>query len=98
MKTRRIGYPVAILVLAAAGCGKKAWTPTLHPPDQYREASRGAEYLKVHMRDGGLYVLSSWQVDEGRSALTGRGVRFVVSLFTQSLRRVVHLLLTKVYR
>lgn len=77
MKTKRIGYPAAILVLAAlAGCGKKAWTPTLHPPDQYREASRGAEYLKVHMRDGRLYVLSSWQHDEGRSALTGRGVLY----------------------
>ncbi len=67
----------AILVLAAlAGCGKKAWTPTLHPPDRYREVDRDTDYLKVHMLDGGLYVLSSWQLSEERSALTGRGVLY----------------------
>jgi hypothetical protein len=76
MTAKRIGYPAAILVLAAAGCGKTAWTPTLHPPDQYGEASRGAEYLKVHMRDGQLYVLRSWQLNEERSVLTGRGARY----------------------
>lgn len=68
---------IAIFTLAAlAGCGKKAWTPTLHPPDQLAAVGEDADYLKVHMQDGGLYVLRSWQLDEGQSTITGRGARY----------------------
>ncbi|HEV7555015.1 MAG TPA: hypothetical protein VGO00_06170, partial [Kofleriaceae bacterium] len=32
-----------------------------------------APFLKVHMRDGDLFVLSSWTVDEQQQVLIGRG-------------------------
>ena len=66
-----------ILVLTSlTSCGKRAWTPTIHPPDQYARVGDEADYLKVHMRDGRLYVLRSWQLDNRRTAITGRGALY----------------------
>lgn len=80
---RRVSGKASAFVLltlgAFAGCGKTAWKPTLHPPDDVEAASEGADYLKVHMRDGELYVLRSWRVDEGRSVLSGAGARYDMS-------------------
>jgi hypothetical protein len=35
-----------------------------------------APFLKAHMRDGDLYVLSSWTIDEAEAQLLGTGERF----------------------
>jgi hypothetical protein len=76
------GKALAAVILALAllaGCGKKAWTPTLHPPAEHERASFGADYLKVHMLNGELYVLRSWQFREDRSTFTGGGTLYDVA-------------------
>jgi hypothetical protein len=37
---------------------------------------RKAPFLKIHMRDGDLYVLSSWRVDERERRVVGAGKQF----------------------
>lgn len=48
----------------------------LVPPASIGQLDRGAEFLKAHMLDGGVYVLSAWGVEAGGRHVTGRGARF----------------------
>jgi hypothetical protein len=47
----------------------------LVPPDGVRTLDKRAPYLKAHLRDGGVYVLSDWSVDEGSRTVEGQGER-----------------------
>jgi hypothetical protein len=47
-----------------------------HRADEVSQLDRGARTLKVHMRNGDLYVLDSWRVDEGARQVIGVGVRY----------------------
>ena len=63
----------AILALAAGGCARRisrAVSADLQTVDLK------APYIKCHMKDGGLYVLSSWRIDEVNRSLTGPGEYF----------------------
>ncbi len=40
---------------------------------QSRELDKKSLYLKVHMLDGRLYILSTWDVNEENESVTGRG-------------------------
>lgn len=65
---KRILVMVALAV--SAGCAKRIERkvgPTLHTVDM------DAAYLKAHMKDGSLYVLGSWRIDEANAAVTGVG-------------------------
>lgn len=46
------------------------------PTDALHTVDREAPFLKVHMRDGSLYVLSSWAEEEGESRVTGSGTHY----------------------
>ncbi len=46
---------------------------TLKPPEEAQALDHRSPYLKVHARDGGLYVLSEWRVDEAERLVSGRG-------------------------
>jgi hypothetical protein len=61
---------VMVVLAATAGCAKRIERkvgPTLHTVDM------DAAYLKAHMKDGSLYVLGSWRIDEGQAAVSGVG-------------------------
>ena len=70
----------AVLVLAAglaaaAGCAKKL-ERSLVKPERAGTLDHASPFLKVHMRDGGLYVLSHWSVDERKREVIGTGDQF----------------------
>jgi len=70
----------AVVVLAlglavAGGCAKKL-ERSLVKPEQVGTLDHESPFLKVHMRDGGLYVLSHWSVDEEKREVVGTGDRF----------------------
>ncbi len=66
---------LVLVVVTAAGCPRKL-ERTLVRPEDAATLDDEAKYLKVHMRDGGLYVLSEWSVDERRRVVMGTGDRF----------------------
>src|SRR5690606_538289 len=64
---------VAALAIVTPGCVRRLERkvgPTLQTVDQK------APYLKVHMRDGVLYVLSDWMVKEAAKEIVGVGDKF----------------------
>lgn len=64
---------VAALAIVTPGCVRRIERkvgPTLKTVDEK------APYLKVHMRDGALYVLSDWMVEESAQEIVGVGDKF----------------------
>ena len=70
-----VALALAVGLTALSGCPKKL-ERSLVAPEQAHTLDHDSPYLKVHMRDGGLYVLTEWSVDEGRRLVTGAGDRF----------------------
>jgi hypothetical protein len=67
---------VAVVTVFCAACATTRLTRSLTSPDQTQTLDKRAAYLKVHMKDGQLYVLSKWRVDEAARLVTGEGERF----------------------
>ena len=77
-----VGRLALVLVLAStftAGCYEIRLARTLKTPDQIKTLDRRSPYLKVHMKDGDLYVLSNWRVDDDAREVSGDGERFGIS-------------------
>jgi len=89
---------VALVVasaLFAAGCVESRLGRALTTPDRIETLDRRSAYLKVHMKDGQLYVLSDWHVDDAARQVSGEGEHFDVAretrgsgLFTIALNEV----------
>ena len=64
------------LVVANMGCSLKVQRKTLHQTSDL-ESLQGLDgnspWLKAHLPNGDLYLLSNWQVDESRRVITGEG-------------------------
>jgi hypothetical protein len=61
--------------LLAGGCATTRLKRTLTSVADVQTLDRRSAYLKVHARDGQLYILSDWRVDEGARQISGRGER-----------------------
>ena len=55
------GVLVAALSVVCAACAPPRWRATFSEPEQLTIDEK-APFLKVHMIDGSLYVLSDWKV------------------------------------
>src|SRR5690242_21234892 len=73
---------LAIIGLAL-GCSTN-WKAEFHPPaevaslehvDEPKEPAADV-YLKVHTKDGELYVLDSWRFDEAAGEIHGQGLHY----------------------
>ncbi|NNE09138.1 MAG: hypothetical protein HKN20_11310 [Gemmatimonadetes bacterium] len=42
-----------------------------HPPEEWREVDGEADYLKAHLRSGGVFVFENWDIDSAQVAGTG---------------------------
>jgi hypothetical protein len=75
MNGNAVRSSVVILALLA---GPHACAPrlmrTLTPPENARALDKRSPYLKAHMRDGRVYVLSRWAVDDAAGTVSGEGV------------------------
>jgi len=58
---------------ALCGCGAKTVSRKLYAPDEATTLDGASRYLKSHMRDGSVYVLTDWRVDEAEHAVVGNG-------------------------
>ena len=73
MRTRLL--LVAMVAIAAAACAHKV-SRTITDPLTQQVPGPDAEYLKAHMLDGELVLLSSWRVAESERQVEGYGTRF----------------------
>jgi hypothetical protein len=65
---------VLMLALAVLACAPKVVRRSLHDPADLAALDQNSPYLKAHLPDGGLYILSDWRVDESARRLAGAGV------------------------
>jgi hypothetical protein len=64
---------VAGLIVGA--CASTRLKRSLKTVGEVQTVDRRSAYLKVHAKDGQLYVLSEWRVDEAAREISGRGER-----------------------
>ncbi len=85
MNNRQDAVPLVILaagcllLIFISGCSLQVQKKALHRPDNFEELHSldgKSPWLKVHMPDGGMYLLSGWNVDEGRREIRGQGSLF----------------------
>jgi hypothetical protein len=83
----------ALLVAIAALFGACAYKVerNLTEPSRSAALDSDSEYLKAHMRDGELYVLTAWDVSDADQRVRGQGTRLDYNrriLTTGPLRRM----------
>jgi hypothetical protein len=64
------------MLLLNAGCALKVQRKAIHQTDDLKSLQGldgKSPWLKAHMPEGGLYLLSNWQVDEDQRQITGEG-------------------------
>ncbi len=61
--------------LVGAGCSPNRLRRSLKTVGEVSTVDRRSPYLKVHAKDGELYVLSEWRIDEAGRQISGRGER-----------------------
>ena len=57
-----------------SGCAVKRQTRALTPPEKAGTLDKKSAYLKAHMRDGRVLILSAWKIDEAQRIVSGEGV------------------------
>jgi hypothetical protein len=65
---------VVLAAIATAGCVHNVRRQLL-PPQSAGALDHASPYLKVHMRDGSVYVLAQWSVDSSGRSVAGQGER-----------------------
>jgi hypothetical protein len=71
----RFTWLLAMVAALQLGCAYKI-RRTLKAPEEASTLDGKSRYLKVHMRDGGLYVLLNWNVDEATRTVVGLGDQY----------------------
>jgi hypothetical protein len=72
--------PLVALTLAVGSCDRtKMLRRTLVRPTELGTVDRRLPYLKAHLRDGHVVVLSRWTVDSAAAAVLGEGERLDVN-------------------
>lgn len=66
-------WVLLLLLLGAAGACARAVTRTLVSPADVGSLDGESPFLKAHLADGGVYVLSAWRVDSDSSTIVGTG-------------------------
>jgi hypothetical protein len=69
---RRQRLCVLALAVAFAGCGEsRAYQAKFTPPTAMKQVDDTAPFLKCHMRDGRVFVLEAWHIDEEADEVRG---------------------------
>ena len=61
------------LLLVATACGPTRVTRELVRPSDVAQLDQESPFLKAHMRDGSVYVLSDWSVSNTKDSIHGHG-------------------------
>ena len=62
-----------ILLTFTVMCGCGTLNRKLTVPTQFQSLDKSSPFLKAHMHDGRVYILSSWKVDSENRTVTGQG-------------------------
>lgn len=76
MKRRALQWFVLALIVVLAGCSGTQLIKSSMRPEMLRNPMKNNEYLKIHLKDGGLYVLSDWRINASSDTITGVGVLY----------------------
>jgi hypothetical protein len=66
---------LALVAVIAAGCASKIERKLVRPED-VASLDTNSRYLKAHMHDGHVYLLSEWNVNEAKRTVAGTGDLF----------------------
>ncbi len=66
---------LAVIAALLSACVHKV-ERNLADPSRSTALDTDSEFLKAHMRDGELYVLTAWDVDEAEESVSGHGTLF----------------------
>ncbi len=55
------------------GCAPRTLERKLTVPAQFQSLDSNSPFLKAHMQDGKVYILSSWKIDPENRMVTGQG-------------------------
>lgn len=69
--SRRLVLTLTVFALVA-GCGRQV-TRSLVPPEALDTLDDESPFLKAHLANGNVYVLSNWRVDSSSTAISGSG-------------------------
>lgn len=69
--------PASIALALVLGCAMRV-ERTMIQTNELATVDSRAPFLKVHMRDGSLFVLSSWTANDTTRVVTGTGKRYAV--------------------
>jgi hypothetical protein len=84
-----LGDAAVIAMMASLEtCARYAYPARFVPPDKTEELDRAADFLKCHMRDGRVYVLSRWSIDGDAAKGEGRLYNAQRDLVTEGSLRV----------
>src|SRR5262245_16560641 len=71
---RAIAAVLALVLFGPLACATSPQiVRELVPPEQVPTLDKRSRYLKAHLRDGRVYVLEAWKVDEASGTVTGTG-------------------------
>jgi hypothetical protein len=68
----RRAFACVLIVVLTTGCSR-ALLRSLVAPESAATLDKRSRYLKAHMRDGRVYILSPWAVDEAARTVSGMG-------------------------
>ena len=77
-RVNRVSLLVLLLLLAAPACAKRL-NRRMTAPGSISTVDRQAPFLKVHMRDGSLFVLSPWSSNDAERRVSGTGAHYGVA-------------------
>ena len=75
---RRVCLVVVLSVIATIACAKRVHRAAVGP-ESIGTLDRRAPFVKVHMRDGSLYVLSPWSANDDERRVSGSGTHYGVA-------------------
>ena len=73
-----VHYRSLIVAVLVAGCAQAVLTPALHTPGALPAKGLKDGALKVHMRSGELYQLTSWSLVDSARLIRGTGTRYTI--------------------
>lgn len=74
--SRHLRARVIALTIVLSACTHTEWQAELHVPSDSGRLDAHAPFLKVHMDDGEVYVLSDWRVLQNPHVVSGVGLHY----------------------
>jgi len=82
-----VGIAVLCLMVAASGCSTRRWQAEFATPEDPSALDSTSPFLKVHTKDGQVYVLREWTLRPREEVVTGLGIRYTALRTSMGVRQ-----------